>query len=293
MNKNHKVIVVAGPTSSGKSDFAVEMALKYNGEIISADSRQIYKSLDISTGKITKKEMKGIPHHMLDISNLDDNFSVADYKRLALPILEDILARGKTPIICGGTGQYIDCLIFNQEIPHVEPNKKLREELEKETTEQLVAYLTVRDPVRLLTIDTHNRPRLIRALEIIDSLGSVPQQTTPILRHITEFYIMNGPRELLRERITRRLEKRLLEGILDEVKNSRKKILSLHDKIPSLITWKKFGLEYVTIGKYLEEKIDEEEMKQEIITKSMQYAKRQQTWNKKYLPFAKIVEITK
>ena len=105
--KEKQIIVVAGPTASGKSDFAVELALKHKGEIISADSRQVYKGLDIGTGKITKAEMKGIPHYMLDVLDANQEFSVAEYKKIALPILEDILARDKTPIICGGTGQYI------------------------------------------------------------------------------------------------------------------------------------------------------------------------------------------
>lgn len=287
MNKHHNnVIVVVGPTASGKSDFAVELALIHNGEIISADSRQIYTGLDIGTGKITKEEMKGVKHYMLDICNLTDDFSVAEYKRLATPILEDILSRGKTPIVCGGTGQYIDTLIFDQEIPHVEPNKKLRESLEKETTEALVARLTLLDPIRLASIDTHNRPRLIRALEIIESLGFVPKQNVPSLRHITKLYLLNPTRELLRTRITKRLEKRLLQGMIEEVTLVMKKGYTSHDM-------KKFGLEYVTIGTYLEGNLTFEEMKEELITKSMQYAKRQQTWNKKYETLAEIIDVEK
>lgn len=289
---SQQIIVVAGPTASGKSDFAVELARKHNGEIISADSRQIYKGLDIGTGKITQKEMKGIPHHMLDICNLADDFSVAEYKRLALPILEDILTRGKTPIICGGTGQYIDALIFDQELPHVQPNKKLREELEKLSTEELATKLKLLDPIRLTAIDIHNRPRLIRALEIIEELGHVPQQQKPELRYSTTLYLMSPTRELLRERITKRLEKRLNEGMVHEVESILKKAHSAYGHSSNLIT-RKFGLEYVTIGKYLEGTLTLEQMKEELITKSMQYVKRQQTWNKKYLPFAKIIEIEK
>ena len=285
-----QILVVAGPTASGKSDFAVELARKHNGEIISADSRQIYKGLDIGTGKITKIEMMGIPHHMLDICNTEDIFSVAEYKRLALPILEDILARGKTPIVCGGTGQYIDALIFDQELPQVQPDAKLRERLEKVSTVELTAKLKALDPIRLASIDIYNRPRLIRALEIIEKLGYVPPQKVQKLRYNTTLYLMDITRELLRKRITQRLEKRLQGNMIEEVVVLYKKLQSIHGKKASLLT-RKFGLEYVTISKNINNEITLEKMKEEIIIKSMQYAKRQQTWNKKYLPFAKIIEI--
>ncbi len=198
MDKHHKVIVVVGPTASGKSDFAVDLALKNNGEIISADSRQIYKDLDIGTGKITHEEMKGVPHHMIDTCNLGDEFSVAEYKRLALPILKDIISRGKTPVICGGTGQYIDSLIFNQEIPKVPQNKKLREELEKMTTEELFVELVKKDKRRSDNIDNYNKVRIIRALEIINSLGIVPAQDSPSFVYSTTIYLLSPTRKLLR-----------------------------------------------------------------------------------------------
>lgn len=284
-----QVIVVVGPTASGKSDFAVELALKNNGEIISADSRQIYKGLDIGTGKITKEEMRGVHHHMLDICDIGNEFSVAEYKRLALPILLDIISRGKIPIICGGTGQYIDSLIYNQEIPKVEQNKKLREELENKSCEVLYKELLKKDKRRADDIDKHNKIRLIRALEIIDSLGTVPVQQIPTLCYPTTIYLMTPTRELLRERINKRLENRLNAGMIEEAKNIIKKIQSIYNRGTNQAI-RKFGLEYVTIAKYIDGIITKEEMKQEIITKSMQYAKRQQTWNKKYEPFAEIIK---
>lgn len=282
MKQAPNVIVIAGPTASGKSDFAVDLALKNNGEIISADSRQIYKGLDIGTGKITKEEMKGVKHYMLNVCTLGDEFSVDRYKRLALPILEDILSRGKTPIICGGTGQYIDALIYNQEIPKVEPNKILREELEKRSSEELYNELLTKDARRAEDVDKNNRVRLIRALEIIDSLGIVPTQDILTFRQPTTIYLLSPSRELLRERITRRLTSRLNIGMIDEVKN-------LMNKGYTSSNMKKFGLEYVAISKFIEGVISEEEMKQEIITKSMQYVKRQTTWNKKYEKYAKVI----
>lgn len=284
MGKSKRIIVVVGPTASGKSDFAVDLALKKNGEIISADSRQVYKGLDIGTGKITKEEMKDVPHHMLDVASIYDDFSVAEYARLARPILEDILSRGKTPIICGGTGQYIDALIYDMEVPSVPPNKKLREELEKKNVDELYAELLVKDPKRASEIDKHNKVRLVRALEIAYALGSVPPLSEPELIYDTEFYLLSPTREILRERIGKRLEKRLAQGMIDEVK-------WLMEKGYNSDTMKRFGLEYEIIGKFLEGTITEEDMRQEIVTKSMQYAKRQDTWNKRYLPFAKIIEV--
>lgn len=281
MNKQPEIIVIVGPTASGKSDFAVDLALKNNGEIISADSRQVYKHLDIGTGKITEEEMKGVKHYMLSVYELDEEISVARFARDASPILKDILSRGKTPIICGGTGQYIDALIFDIQIPQVGPNKKLRDELENLNTEELVTRLQKSDPERFSAIDIHNRPRIIRALEIVESLGKVPKQKAPELLYNTKIYLLNPTREVLRERINKRLEKRLEIGMIDEVKN----IMSSGYNSDSM---KKFGLEYVSIAKYLENKITEEEMKQDIITKSMQYAKRQQTWNKKYIGNAEV-----
>lgn len=147
----------------------------------------------------------------------------------------------------------------------------------------MVVRLQARDPARASTIDHHNRPRLIRAIEIVEAIGKVPKQKTPKLLYDTKIYLLNPSREILRERITKRLEKRLAIGMIDEVK----KIIG---KGYTSDNMKKFGLEYVVIAKYLENEITEEEMKQEIITKSMQYTKRQQTWNKKYLLIAKIID---
>jgi tRNA dimethylallyltransferase len=290
MKKIPKVIAVIGPTASGKSDFAVELALQNNGEIISADSRQIYTGLDIGTGKITKDEMRGIPHYMLDICPLGQDFSVAEYKRLALPILEDILSRGKTPIICGGTGQYIDTLIFDQEIPKVEPNKELRAILEERNVDDLYAELLTRDERRAKMIDKHNKVRIVRALEIIETLGEVPVQSNQTYRYETKLYLMDISRDLLRERITKRAHTRLAHGMIDEATSVIEKIQSTHRKEISepiikpdtSLHLRKYGLEYVAIAKHLEGTLSKEEMVTEIINTSMQYAKRQQTWNKKY-----------
>lgn len=284
MKNAKRIIVVVGPTASGKSDFAVQLAHKENGEIISADSRQLYKGLDIGTGKITEEEMGGVPHHMLSVYDLDEEVSVARYARDATPILEDILARGKTPIICGGTGQYIDALVYTTTIPKVGPNQALRKNLEEKSTEELFKLLTKKDPLRASSIDPHNKVRIIRALEIIEVLGTVPPQTSSTYRYPTTLYIMNPSRELLRTRVIRRVEKRMHQGMLEEVREVMKKGYTVDHM-------KKFGLEYVTLGKYIEGTLSESEMKIELVQKIMQYAKRQQTWNKKYLKDTIIVEV--
>jgi tRNA dimethylallyltransferase len=270
-----KIIVVVGPTASGKSDFAVQLALKENGEIISADSRQLYRGLDIGTGKITETEMKGVKHYMLSVYNLNEEVSVARYARDTLPILEDILTRGKTPIICGGSGQYIDALIFDTKLPKVPSNKQLREELEKLPTEELIARLQASDPVRAEKIDSRNRVRLIRSLEIVESLGRVPSQDEPHLLYDTKIYLMNPSRERLRQRIEKRLVARLDIGMLNECKKLVSEGIT-HESLERL------GLEYRYMSRHLQGELSYYEMVKQLTHKINQYAKRQQTWNKKY-----------
>jgi tRNA dimethylallyltransferase len=273
-----KVIVVLGPTASGKSDYAVDLAFKQNGEIISADSKQVYIGLDIGTGKITKEEMAGVPHYMLDVCDPSVTFSVSDYKALALPILEDILSRGKTPIICGGTGQYIDALIYRDTFAQVLPDKVLREKLENTSTEELFEQLKKHDPRRASVIDKHNRVRLIRALEIVEALGQVPLLSVKELRYDITMYIMSPTKEQLLERIKIRLEKRLEAGMLDEGRALRARPIP-DNRIASL------GLEYKWMNMYLMDEITYGDMKEKLLTATWRYAKRQITWNKKYESF--------
>jgi tRNA dimethylallyltransferase len=280
------VIVIVGPTSSGKSDYAIQLAKTCNGEIISADSRQIYKELDLGTGKVTKEEMEGIPHHMLSVYNLTEDVGVARYAFETLPIIHDILSRNKTPIICGGTGQYIDALIYNNTFPQVEPDKNLRDELEIKSTEELYQLLTEKDPRRAGHIDKHNRVRLIRALEIIAKLGIVPEEQEKELRFNVTLYLMDISREYLKEKIITRVDRRFALGMLAEGKAIYDK--GYHGKI-----LKKFGLEYVVMGNYFDGELTFSEMRDLLISQSYKYAKRQQTWNKKYLPFAILVPVVK
>lgn len=284
-----ELIVVAGPTASGKSDFAVELALKNNGEIISCDSRQVYKGLDIGTGKITKDEMKGVKHYMLDIYNIGEDVNVSDFATRAIEIIEDIFERGKVPILCGGTGQYIQAIIYEDTFAKVEPNKKLRDELENMSLEELNMRLEKSDKERLKNIDTKNKRRLVRAIEIAETIGKVPVLDKPKLRYKTKIYLMEKTREELRKHIEARLTARLAIGMLEEGKivadfilrkfeGKNDKNVLIEEKL------KKLGIEYFYMNKYLKKEITEDEMKKEIINKSYQYAKRQMTWNKKYLP---------
>jgi tRNA dimethylallyltransferase len=284
MDAEKKVLVVVGPTASGKSDFAVLLAQRTNGEIISADSRQVFKGLDIGTGKITKEEMQDIPHYMLSVYDLSSEVGVARYQEDATLILNDILERGKTPIICGGTGQYIDALIYDTILPKVPPNHEFRYSLETLSNDELFSLLFAKDPCRAEAIDKHNRVRLIRALEVVEVLGEVPKQHQPKFIWPTEIFLMDVDRSTLRAKITKRLEKRMDTGMLTEGKE-------IFDKGHRGAELKRFGLEYEAMGKYFEGELDLHQMKEYLITKIMQYAKRQQTWNKKYIEIATLIPV--
>lgn len=271
------VYVVCGPTATGKSDYAVELALKVNGEIISADSRQIYRGMDLGTGKITLEEMKGVPHHLLDIKNPDEDFSVEEFQKLAFEKIEEILARGKTPIICGGTGFYIQAITENIIFQDIPKNETLRKELEEKSLEELKEILAEIPQEENSKIDVENKRRLIRAIEIGEFLGKIPAIQKGPKMYDFEFTYLDFPDEILKDRIEKRLEKRLEMGMVMEV-------AKLHE---DGLSWKRlenFGLEYKYIAEFLQGKISEEEMLETLKLKIWQYAKRQRTWFKKGLP---------
>ena len=166
MTKRQKILVITGPTATGKSALAVELAQTFGGEIISADSRQVYRGLDIGSAKITPNEMKGIPHYLIDVADPRDVFSVAEFQEFAREKMRSIFSRANVPIICGGTGMYISALINNISFPQVPPNEQLRTKLETLSTIELFERLQKNDSARAASIDKNNRPRLIRALEI-------------------------------------------------------------------------------------------------------------------------------
>lgn len=268
-----KLLVVCGPTATGKSALAIELAKQFDGEVISADSRQVYKGLDIGSAKITQTEMDGVPHHLLDVAEPTDYFSVADFQTLAQEVIADIHTRGKLPIICGGTGMYIDSVVYGIQFPEVPPNEPLRKELAKLTTEELYEELQKIDPDRAIEIDRHNPVRLIRAIEIATALGSVPKIETYNSKYNVLWIGLDLPKEELQERIEKRISDRI-PALFNEIK-------SLHN---SGVTYEKlnsFGLEYRYGSDYVQEKIDLSEFKELLATKTWQYAKRQMTWFKR------------
>ncbi|MDD5589580.1 MAG: tRNA (adenosine(37)-N6)-dimethylallyltransferase MiaA [Candidatus Portnoybacteria bacterium] len=271
-----KIIVVLGPTACGKSDLAVELAKKFNGEVISADSRQVYRGMDLGSGKITKKEMQGIPHYLLDVASPKQRFSAGQFQKMAQKAIKKIQAKDKISIVCGGTGFYIRAVAENLSIPEVKPDLKLRGQLEKKSAENLFGELKRIDPERALNIDSKNKRRLVRTLEIIYKTG---QPVTPLEPkenpNETLFIGIKKPEKELKKRIALRLEKRLKQGMIKEVQNLRKSGLS----------WKRlesFGLEYKWIALFLQDKITRQEMILRLQKDSEHFAKRQLVFFKKY-----------
>src|SRR3989344_5714325 len=269
-----KILVILGPTATGKSNLAVKLAKKYKGEVVSADSRQVYTGLDIGTGKITKKEMRGVPHQMLDVVSPETIFSVVDWKKQAEKIIVDVLSRGKLPIICGGTGFYIQSIVDGIVLPEVGLNKTLRKRLEKKSTKELFEILKKLDHRRARIIDRHNPARLIRAIEIATAIGSVPNVRKQKSRYDILQIGLTLPPKKLKERIRIRLFARIREGMILETKKLRKGGLS----------WKRMrtlGLEYKYLADYLEQKLTRDEFIQKLEIETWHYVKRQMTWFKR------------
>lgn len=272
----NKTLVIVGPTASGKSDLAIALAERHNGEIISADSRQVYRGMDIGTGKVTKVEQRLAKHWLLDIASPKRNYNVTHFVRDARRSLEGIKERGKTPIICGGTGFWVQALIEEDSFPAVKPDMDLRKRLGKLTAEKLFSLLKKQDPRRATDIDAKNKVRLIRALEIVASLGKVPPRKKSKVHQDSYIIIaLNPDKDILQKNIVTRLEKRLKKGMIAEVKRLRAEGLS----------WKKlesFGLEYKYCALFLQKKITKEEMKERLNFEIRHYAKRQITWLKRF-----------
>ncbi|MBS3913465.1 MAG: tRNA (adenosine(37)-N6)-dimethylallyltransferase MiaA [Bacteroidetes bacterium] len=266
-SKKPTVLVIVGTTASGKSDLAVGVAQKLNGEVISADSRQVYRGLNIGTGKISKREMRGIPHHLLDVVSSRKVFTVADFKRLAEGKIDDMLSRGKLPIIAGGTGFYIEAVTENKLLPQVEPNIKLRNQLAKKETSELFKILAKLDPRRAEDIknknEVNNKLRLIRAIEIAKVLGRVPEvaETTPKYEFI-KVGILVSDKEL-ENRIHIRVKKMFRQGLLKEIQKLKKSGISKK-------RLSEFGFEY------------NNPTPESVILESIKYSKRQKTWWKRY-----------
>lgn len=275
-----KILCIAGPTASGKSGRAVEEALKRNGEIISVDSRQIYRCLDIGTEKISREEMRGVPHHLLDIRDASENYSAGDFVADASRLIEEISARGKLPILAGGTHFYFDALLSG--LPFVPENNVLREELEHLPDEELFARIREQDPRRADELDPKNRRRLVRALEIIAAIGHVPLRakdigcptwTSDVQACEVEWIVIDPPGEELRRRIDVRLTNALERGLVDEVRRVREQVGDTR--------LNELGLEYKIVGEFLRGERDEKSLLPALSAKLWQYARRQKAWLRK------------
>ena len=274
MNKKPKVIAIIGPTAAGKTSLSIEIAKLFDGEVVSADSRQVYRGMDLGTGKVTEEEMRGIPHHLLDVAEPMDNYTAANFERDAKVAISRILSKNKLPIIAGGTYFYIELLRGNIQSAPVPPNEKLRDELESKSTEELFSLLKDKSPERAAEVDQYNKRRLIRSLEIIDTLGHIPKTKKAESDYDWLLLGVNISKDQLHKNINIRLHQRLEEGMIEEVERLVKEGVT-HQRLED------FGLEYRFISQYLQGKITREEMEKEIEFKSRQYAKRQMTWLKK------------
>lgn len=281
-----KVIVILGPTATGKTSLSIEIAKKHQGEIISADSRQVYTGLDIGSAKVTPEEMQNIPHHLLDITSPKNIFTVQEFVELGTTFINQILEKGHVPIICGGTGMYIDSLVYQQSFPKVPPNNSLRQELEKYSAVELFERLQKINPKRTKTIDPHNKVRLIRAIEVTQALGKTPKRTQKNrykLLFIGLDLEKTQHREIIHKRIIDRFEK---QNMLQEA-------IDLHANGLTYERMESLGLEYRYMSRYLKKEIDYPTMITELTNKTVQFAKRQRTWfkrNKKISWFHPITE---
>lgn len=278
-----KIITILGQTAIGKSDLAVDISLflkeKYNidSEIISADSRQIYKHLNLGTGKITAKEMRGVKHHMLDIIDPNDTYSVYQYTEEVNKIIDGLLSRNIMPIICGGTGQYIDGVLFNIKGAGAKQDPELRDGLEKENLENLqkqLIDLSKKYKADISKVDIKNKRRVIRAIEIITELKHIPEinienkYNSLIIGLYTDY-------EFLKDRIKTRIDKRLNQGMIKEVEDLLRENKINHERL------QKLGLEYKFISDYLQGVLTIDEFKEKLYFAICHYAKRQKTWFKK------------
>jgi tRNA dimethylallyltransferase len=280
LDKNKKIIVILGTTASGKTKLGVDLARQFNGEIISADSRQVYRGLDVGSGK-DLIEYEEIKYHLIDVADPKDRFSVAEYQRQAFAAIEDVLGREKLPIIVGGSGQYLEAVVENYQLAEVKPDEKLRNDLEEKSAQELFEILLEKNKSfaeKLNNSDKNNKRRLIRYLEVFSNVA--PQALIPKPQAQSYDFLLLGltyPKENLAEKIHRRLIERL------ENENMIQEVSDLHDKMG--LSWERleeFGLEYKFISQYLQEKFDYDQMVELIDKASIQFAKKQMTWFKRW-----------
>lgn len=281
MNKP-KVIVISGPTASGKTALSIELAKKIDGEIISADSMQIYKDMDIGTAKPDEEEKQGIKHYLMDYISPEQRYSVAQFKKDATDAIEEILQKRKMPIIVGGTGLYIDSLIYGIEYQEIEIDEEYRKELEKIVEERGLEVLYKRaseiDSEAIKKISVNDKKRIMRILEIYHKTGKTKTEQDEESRkkgveYEYKVFTINMDREKLYERINKRVDIMIERGLIEEVKKLEKK----YNKFPTAMQ----GLGYKEVVDYVEGKYTKEEMIEKIKMETRRYAKRQLTWFRK------------
>ena len=268
-----RVIAIAGPTASGKTKLAIEYAHKLNGEVISADSRLVYKGFDIATAKPTMEEREGIPHHIIDIVEPEYDYSVAEFKKDAQIKIDEIIKRGHVPIVAGGTGLYFRILLENYALPEIECKKELRKELEQLSNEELYKELCEKDCVYAQKVHPNNKIRLVRVLEVIRTLNKPFSEAVGLKEpeyDVEWVFPKIDSREVLYERINKRVDEMFDNGIVDETKYLLKK----HGRIKNLTG----TIGYQEIISWLDNKISYEEAVETLKMNTRRYAKRQLTW---------------
>lgn len=278
-----KVIVIVGPTASGKTALSIELAKQINGEIVSCDSMQIYKDMNIGSAKPSLEEMQGIKHYMIDIVSPDKRFSVAEYKKQAEQAIEEILSKGKMPIVIGGTGLYADSLIYGIEYPEIEFDKNYRNKLENlADTEGGLAKLYERakeiDSKAIEKISPHDKKRILRIIEIYHSTGKTKTELEAESRknevkYDYRIFAINMDRKVLYNRINKRVDIMIKNGLIEEVKN----LLDKYEDFPTAMQ----GLGYKEVVEYLDGNLTKDEMIEKIKQETRRYAKRQLTWFRK------------
>lgn len=268
-----KLVVIAGTNASGKSGLGIELAGKFNAEIVSADSRQVFVGLDLGSGKVTKEEMKGIRHHLLDVAKPNDFFSLSDYQSLAYSAVDDIVSRGKTPFLVGGTGLYVNSVVDGYNLSTVAPDMELRQSVEAKPLQELIDILKAENPKALETLDIKNKRRVERAVE--KTLSGDKKENSKEPRYETLVLGVTWPRDVLYERIRERLDRRLSEGMIEEV-------VGLRERGATDEFLYKLGLEYRYILMYLRGEFDSfDSFYNKLFMEIRHLAKEQMTWFRK------------
>lgn len=278
-----KVIVICGPTASGKTSLSIELAKQINGEIVSADSMQIYDEMQIGTAKPDEEEMQGIKHYLIGNIKPTTRYSVSEYKIDAINAIEEILQKGKTPIVVGGTGLYVNSLIYGIDYPEVETDLEYRAELERIVEEKGLEYLYNKavqiDPEAMQNISKNDQKRILRVLEIYKETGKTKTQLEIESRkngipYDYKVFALNMPREILYDRINQRVDIMIQKGLVEEVKE-------LYNKYGEKLTTAMQGIGYKEVVEYLKGNLTKEEMIEKIKMETRRYAKRQLTWFRK------------